>query len=134
MVSLLQDTNLANEVAFKNCATFTKCIKKTDGATKNDAADLDVVMLIYHLLEYSSNYLDTTGSLRFYSKYEATDFNVVDDNAFKSIKCKAKLLGDTKDDGANEISKDTTIAVPLKYLSNSWRWFEIAGDCLKLQS
>ena len=47
------------QVAFNNCAPFTKCIKKIDGTTIDDAEDL--VMLMYHLLEYSSNYSDTTG-------------------------------------------------------------------------
>ena len=43
--------------------------------TINDAEDLDLVMLKYNLLEYSSNYSDTTGSLWCYSKDEATDFD-----------------------------------------------------------
>ena len=34
---------------------------------------------------------------------------------------KAKLLGNTEADGANEVLKNATIAVPLKCLSNSWR-------------
>ena len=32
-------------------------------------------MPMYNLTEYSSNYSETTGSLRFYSKDEATNFN-----------------------------------------------------------
>ena len=32
-------------------------------------------MMMYNLIEYSSNYSETTGSLWFYSKDEATDFN-----------------------------------------------------------
>ena len=38
--------------------------------------DLDLVMPMYNLMEYSSNYSETTGSLRFCSKDEATNFNV----------------------------------------------------------
>ena len=30
---------------------------------------------MYNLIEYSSNYSETTGSLWFYSKNERTDFN-----------------------------------------------------------
>ena len=45
--------------------------------------------------------------------------------AFKSFKYKAKLLGNTIANGLNRILKDTTIAVPLKYLSNFWRSFEM---------
>ena len=55
--------NAATQLTFKNNAPFTKCIKKIDGTTTDDAADLDLVMLMYNLLEYSSNYSDPIGSL-----------------------------------------------------------------------
>ena len=42
------------QVSFKNCAPFTKCITKIDGATIDDAEDLDLVMPMYNLIEYSS--------------------------------------------------------------------------------
>ena len=42
---------------------FTKCITKTDRTTIDDAEDLDLVMLMYNLIEYSSSYFGTTGSL-----------------------------------------------------------------------
>ena len=81
------------QVAFKNCAPFTKCVTKITGTTIDDAEDLDLVMLMYNLLEYSSNYSETTGSLWFYSKGEATHFNIdiVNDNHFKSFMYMAKL-------------------------------------------
>ena len=44
---------------------------------------------------------------------------------FKSFKCKAKLLENTVADGADEILKNATIAVSLKYLSNFWRSLEM---------
>ena len=50
------------QVSFENCATFTKCICKIDGTTIDDAEDLDLVMPVYNLIEYSSNYTETTGS------------------------------------------------------------------------
>ena len=55
----------ATQVAFKNCAPFTKCITiiKVDGTTIDDAEDLDLVMRMYNLIEYSSNYYETTESL-----------------------------------------------------------------------
>ena len=43
---------------------LTKCITKIDRKTKDDAEDLDSVMLMYNLIEYSSS----TGSLSFYSR------------------------------------------------------------------
>ena len=50
-------------MAFKNCALFTKCITAID-----DAESLDLVMPMYNLLEYSTNYFETTGSLCFILK------------------------------------------------------------------
>ena len=49
------------QVAFKNCAPFTKYITKIDGATIDDAEDLDLVMPMENLIERSSNYSETTG-------------------------------------------------------------------------
>ena len=46
----------ATQVAFKNCAPFTKHITEIDEKTINDAEDLDQVMLMYNLIEYSINY------------------------------------------------------------------------------
>ena len=43
----------AIQVSFKNCAPFTKCITKIDGTTIDDAKDLDLVMPMYNLIEYS---------------------------------------------------------------------------------
>ena len=43
--------------------------------TIDDSEDLDLVMWIYNLIEYSSNCSETTGSLWFYSKDDATNFN-----------------------------------------------------------
>ena len=55
---------------------------------------------MYNLIDYSSNYSETTGRLWFYSKDEATDFNAGIENTddFKSFKCKAKLLGNSCSD------------------------------------
>ena len=42
-------------------------------------------MPVYNLIEYSSNYSETTGSIWFYSKDEATNFNadIANDSNFK---------------------------------------------------
>ena len=40
-----------------------------------DAEDLDLVVSIYNLLEYNSNYSDATDNLWFYSNDEAANFN-----------------------------------------------------------
>ena len=84
---------LATQVVFKNCAPFTKCITKIDGRSIDGAEDLDLVISMYNLIECSSNYSETTGSLWFYSKDEETNFdaNIENTDDFKSFKC--KLLG-----------------------------------------
>ena len=43
---------------------------------------------MYNLTEYISNYSETTGSLWFYSKDEATDFNadIANDNNFNKFR------------------------------------------------
>ena len=115
------------KIAFRNCAPFTKCTTKIDGAKIDDVEDLDVVMPMYNLIESSSNYSETTGSLWFYSKDEGINFNsdiANNNNNFKSFEYKAKLLGYIEANNANEILKNVTIAVPLKYLSNCWRSLE----------
>ena len=51
------------QVAITNFAPFTKCITKIDGTTIDDAENLDLVMPMNNLIEYSSNYCETTGRL-----------------------------------------------------------------------
>ena len=41
------------QVAFKNCAPFTKYITEFDGTTIDDAEDLDLVIPMYNLIKYS---------------------------------------------------------------------------------
>ena len=43
-------------VAFKNNAPFINCISKINGGKIDNPEDLDVVMPMYNLLEYSKNY------------------------------------------------------------------------------
>ena len=70
---------------------------KIDGTTIDDAEDLDLIMPVYNLIEYGLNFSETTGSLWFYSKDEATNFDNDIENIcdFKSFTYKAKLLGNT---------------------------------------
>ena len=78
-------TNTANnnafgekKLVFKNNAPFINCISKINGVKIDNAEDLDVVMPMYNLLEYSKNYKKTTGSLWNYYRDEpngSTDDN-----------------------------------------------------------
>ena len=47
----------------KNNASFVSCMTKINNEFIEDADDLDIVMPMYNLLEYSKNYRKTIGSL-----------------------------------------------------------------------
>ena len=50
-------------VAFKDCAPFTKCIIHINNEHVNNADNLDIIIPMYNLIEYSDKYSDTSGSL-----------------------------------------------------------------------
>ena len=51
------------QVILKNNAPFISCISKINGVLVENAEDLDIVMTMYNLLEYSKNYSKTFASL-----------------------------------------------------------------------
>ena len=58
------DANNTNtKVTFKNCAPFTDCISKINNTQIDNAKDIDIVMPMYSLIEYSDNHSKTSGSL-----------------------------------------------------------------------
>ena len=103
---------------FKNCAPFTNCISEINNTQVDNAKDIDIVMLMNNLIEYSNNYAKTTGSLWQYFRDESND-DIEDSESFKS---KIKITGKTPHDD-NE--KDVEIMVPLKCLSRFWRTLEM---------
>ena len=105
-------------VIFKNCAPFTKCISRINGTDIDNAQDIDIVMPMYNLIEYSDNYSKTSGSLWQYYKDDSNN-DVTESESFKS---KVKITGKTPDDGS---TKDVEIMIPLKYLSKFWRTLEM---------
>ena len=68
----------------KNNAPFVSCITRINGELIEDADDLDIVISMYNLLEYSRNYRKTIGSLYNYYRDELSDD--ADDNNFDNIK------------------------------------------------
>ena len=74
-------------MTFKNCAPFTKCISRINNSDINNAQDIDIVMSMNNLIEYSDNYSKTSGSISQYYKDEPND-NIADSESFKS---KAKI-------------------------------------------
>ena len=101
--------------------------------------DLDIVMPMYSLLEYSRNYSTTSSSLWNYYRDELTDEtnddnvpkrNVINSNSFKY---KISITGSTFNvaataegyDANKGGTKNVEIAVPLKCLSTFWRTLDI---------
>ena len=50
-------------VAFKNCAPLINCISEINNTEVDNAKDIDIIMPMYNLIEYSDNYAKTTGRL-----------------------------------------------------------------------
>ena len=58
----------SKEEIFKNCTAFTKCISEINNTEIDNAQDINIVMPVYDLIEYSNNYSKTSGSLWQYHK------------------------------------------------------------------
>ena len=122
------NTNNTNKkVTFKNCASFTICIIEINNTQLDNAEDIDIVMPIHNLIEYSDNYSKTSGSLWQYCKYipavnnNNAVVNFTEGNLTDSFNFKIKMTGQTENCG----TKNVEIMVPLKYLSNLWRTLEM---------
>ena len=114
----------ATRLALKNCASFTKCNLEINDDKVDTAENLDIVMLMYNLIEYSDNYQDSSATLYQYKRDEHREDDAVADltaDNSDSLKYKIKLLGNV-----TEVAGDATgvrrlnvkVVVPLKYLSN----------------
>ena len=122
-------------LAFKNNAPFRSCNLKINSTLIDNAEDIDIVMPMYNLLEYSQNYFMTSGSLWNCYRDEIDD---ADDNASdgKSFKYKTKILEKTPErppqpdpgQAGNQPLRppvpalNVEVTIPLKYLSNVWRF------------
>ena len=107
-------------VAFKNNAPFINCISKINGIKIDNAEDLDVVMPMYNLLEYSKNYRKTTGSLWNYYRDEPS--NPLSSNS-ESFKYKTSIVGKTPQN--NDSLTNAKSVILLKHLSNFWSSLDI---------
>ena len=57
-------------LALKNCAPFTKCNLEINDEHVDNAENLDIVMPMYNLIEYSDNYQDSSATLYQYKRDE----------------------------------------------------------------
>ena len=106
------------KLAFKNNAPFTSCISKINNTLIDNAEDLDIVIPMYNLLEYSKNYRKTTGSFwNYYRDEPNSGIGCENNNVSYSIKDsksfdqKTSLTGKLED---NNIGREVEIFLPLK--------------------
>ena len=62
--------NNDQEVVFWNSAPFTNCLSEINNTQINNAKDIDIVMTMNNLIEYSDNYSKRSESLRQYYRDE----------------------------------------------------------------
>ena len=121
------NANFDRRLTLKNNAPFISCISKINGELVENAEDLDIVIPVYNLLEYSENYEKTSGSLFNYYRDESSEAEIANDNGAinisirnsKSFDYKTEITGSL--DAGEDEKEDVTIAIPLKYLDNFWR-------------
>ena len=114
--NIAADTN----AAFKNCALFARCVTHVNDEHVETAGNLDIIMPMYSLIEYSDNYADSSGSLCQFRRDESpmngagNPNNDVLENS-TSFKYKASLLGKATDaDGNDRSLKKYKNSSPLK--------------------
>ena len=59
------------KVAFKNCAPFTRCVTHVNDEHVGTAENVDIIMPMCNLLEYSDNYANSSGSLYQFKRDES---------------------------------------------------------------
>ena len=108
------------KLALKNNASFTSCISKINNILIDNAEDLDVLMPMYNLIEYSKN---SSGRLSDYYRDEpnsgaegGVNYSIKNSRSFDY---KTSITAELE--GRNVENDDVGIAVSLKYLSNFWR-------------
>ena len=121
------DADSNTRLALKNCAPFSKCNLEINDEHVDTEENLDIVMPMYNLIEYSDNYQDSSATLYQYKRNEPPEANAINDlttNTSSSFKYKVSLLGNPV--VANNIAKiNVKVVVPLKYLSNFFRSLEM---------
>ena len=89
--------NADTKAAFKNCTPFRRCITHINDEHVETAQNLDIILPMYSLLEYSDNYEDFSGSLWQFKRDEqnmtgaGNSVNVTADNS-SSFKYKSRIL------------------------------------------
>ena len=115
--------NINQKVIFKSCTPFADRITKINSIQENNTKDIDVVISMYNLWEYSNNYSKTSWSSFHYYRDEPAlnnDGDVVDfadNNTADSFKSEEKITCQTCSDNTKKVK----IMIPLKYLNDFCR-------------
>ena len=121
----------ATRLALKNCAPFAKYNLEINDEHVDTVENLDIVMPMYNLIEYSDNYQDSSATLYQYKRDEPPEDDAIADltaDNSDSFKYKIKLLGNVTEVAGNASGVrrlNVKIVVPLKYLSNFFRSLEM---------
>ena len=124
----IRATNAVNatRLALKNCTPFTKCNLEINDEHVDTAENLDIVMPMYNLIEYSDNYQDSSATLYQYKRDELPEADAVADltaDNSDSLKYRIKLLGKVTEvagDAASVRKLNVKVVGQLKYLSD-WK-------------
>ena len=101
-------------LVLKNFAPFTKCNLEINDEHADTAENLDIVMPMYNLINYSDNYQDSSATLYQYKRDEppANIANNLAQNNSTSFDHKIKLLGDPEVNN-NIARRNVKVVVPL---------------------
>ena len=123
------------KVAFKNCHPFIKGKIQLNDTHVDESDNLDLIMNMYNLIEYSDNYSDSTVLLYQFKRQEPLDNNAnLTIAGSSSFKYKSNLLGNSEPIPANinpniaqahKLWKNAKIVIPLKYISSFFRSLEM---------
>ena len=107
---LVTGDNVNTKVAFKNCHPFTRCEIHLNYELTENSDNLDIIMNMYNLIEYSDNYSDATASLYNFKREEAANNDDLTANNSSSFKYKSDLLGTTETNIAANINPNIPLA------------------------
>ena len=125
------NANFNKELTLKNNAPFISCISKINGELVENVEDLDMVMPMYNLLEYSKNYEKTSRSFFNYYRDEPSEITIGAGNNAINISIRNSKSFDYKTeitrslDAGEDEKEDVKITIPLKYLGDFWRILDI---------
>ena len=91
--------NNNTRLVLENCAPFTKCNLEINDEHVDTAENLDIVMPMYNLIEYSDNYQDSSATLYQYKRNEPPEDDAVANltaNNSSSFKYKISLLDNNR--------------------------------------